>query len=692
VAALWALRELVPHFGLLDRTRLDLCSARSLYQSDLRPLRGFLERWAGPALVIHGQDDALVPLAAAEEHHRILPQSELSVLPGGHRLLPRGDERLARVLADFLRRADAGAALGRAEASPERLAASRRPFDPADSPPLSGLGLALFMLLAALSTLVSEDLTCVAVGALVGRGRVALWAAILACYLGILVGDVLLFLAGRWLGRPALRRAPLRWFLSAERVAHSSAWFRAKGPIVILASRFLPGARLPTYFAAGVLHTSFLEFTAWFALAVALWTPLVVWASARLSGELAQRVELLRERVGLALLVTVLLGLAGVKLCLALATYRGRRLLWSRWLRLVRWEFWPPWALYAPLIPYFAWLGWRHGNLLAFTAANPALPLGGFVGESKADILRALEGGAHGLAWTRLDARLPDEERWRQARRFVAERGLSYPVVLKPEVGQRGSGVVVARDEPALQAAVLAAREDVLVQQYAAGPEFGLSYARHPDEERGRVFSVTEKRLVSVVGDGQRTLERLILEDPRAVCMARFFLAEHAERLERVPAAGERVPLGELGTHCRGAVFLDGERVRTPALEAEVERVARAFPGFHLGRFDVRAESVEELAAGRFAILELNGVTSEPGHVYHPGAPLSAGWRALAGQWRMAYEIGAANLRAGARAGSARELCAAVLEFRRRARSARSRPAAEERAEQAPGPARPGSA
>ena len=57
---------------------------------------------------------------------------------------------------------------------------------------------------------------------------------------------------GRW---------PLRLFLSESKVDKSSAWFEAKGPVVIFASRFMPGLRLPTYFAAGVLRTSFLRFT-----------------------------------------------------------------------------------------------------------------------------------------------------------------------------------------------------------------------------------------------------------------------------------------------------------------------------------------------------------------------------------------------------------------------------------------------
>jgi len=671
LALLAVLLEGTPHFGRLDRSAFGWGYGRNFWDTDQSRVRGLLAAWDGPTWIVHGASDPLVPVAAAREHHRIVPHSELAVLPGGHFLVLQGEPALERGLDDFLARVDAGEGVTRAAADPARVAAAGEPFDASWAPSLSGIGLVVFVLAAAAATLVSEDLTCVAVGALAGQGRVPLAWGVLACAVGIFVGDVLLFLAGRFLGRPAVGRPPLAWFLSAERVERSSAWFRAKGPVVILASRFLPGMRLPTYFAAGVLRTSFAAFALWFALAVGLWTPLVVWGSSRISGELGDRVGVLQGRLGLALLTSVVLAFLVVKLGVPALTWRGRRLLVSRWRRLTRWEFWPAWVVYAPLVPYIAWHGLRTGRLLGFTAVNPAYPLGGFVGESKADILRGLDRAAEGhlLATALVRAELPAAERWRAARRMLDAHGL--PLVVKPDVGQRGSGVVIARDEDALRAAVLGAESDVLVQEYAAGPEFGLLYVRRPDEGHGRVVSTTEKRLVEVAGDGRRTLERLILEDERAVCQARFFLDRHAASLERVPAAGERVPLGELGTHCMGAVFRDGRHALTPRLEAEIDRVARAIEGFHLGRFDVRAASVEELGEGRFAILEVNGVTSEPGHVYHPGSSLLRGWRTLARQWRTACEIGAENARRGARTARPGELVRAALAFRARTRRLR---------------------
>ena len=132
--------------------------------------------------------------------------------------------------------------------------------------------------------------------------------------------------------------------------------------------------------------------------------------------------------------------------------------------------------------------------------------------------------------------------------------------MLKPDAGQRGSGVAIATDAGTRSEAYLAAaRYDVIAQAYVPGVEFGVFYVRRPSEARGRIFAITEKTLPVVAGDGRRTLEELILDDPRAVAMAEIYLDEHADAPRaRSSRDGERVQLVELGTHCRGAYFADG--------------------------------------------------------------------------------------------------------------------------------------
>ncbi len=514
----------------------------------------------------------------------------------------------------------------------------------------------------ALSTLVSEDLACIAAGVLVARGTLGFLPATLACFLGILGGDLLLYLAGRYGGRAAIARPPLSWWISAEQVERGEAWFRERGGRILFAARFLPGSRLPTYVAAGLLGCPIGLFTLWLAGAGALWTPGLVWLAARLGKAALGYLQSYGQAALPLAVVAFLLYVALSRWIPPLFTHRGRRLALGRWRRITRWEFWPAWLVNIPVVLHAGWLALRHRNPTLFTAANPAMPAGGFVFESKVEILAALEaGGAPVARFATLKGEETVEERVRVVLGFLEQHRLDFPVVIKPDVGQRGEGVAVVRSRETLEAQLERSGSDGMVQEFVAGREFGVFYVRHPDEEAGRIFSITDKRLLTLTGDGERTLEELILADDRAVCMAAFHFERHKDRLDEVPAAGGSIELVEIGNHCRGAIFLDGRHLATPELARAIDEASRGYEGFFFGRYDVRVPSEEHLKAGReIRILELNGVTSEATHIYQPGASLLDAYRTLFAQWRLAFEIGAANVRRGARATPLREVLSLV--------------------------------
>lgn len=671
LGGLWLLREAVPHFGWLDDAMLSVPYARNFYDTDQRPLRAILRRYPGPMLILHGERDPLVSAALAREHARIVPQAELRMDDGSHFTAFMHPERIAAPVSAFLDRVERGRAVTRATATPERIAAAEAPFDPRSLPKITGFALTIVLLLIAVATLLSEDLTCIATGLMIARGTIGFWPGTLACFVGIFVGDILVFLAGRSLGRAVLRRPPLRWFLTPEAVAWSSRWIQRRGAALVFATRLLPGTRLPTYFAAGMLRTSLARFAAYFFVACAVWTPALVGVSA-IFGEATQRaLAVFRERAALYLLVTGLALFLLLKLLIPLATWRGRRLLLSRWRRLSRWEFWPRWAFYPPIVLYIAWLALRHRSLLLFTAVNPGIPGGGFVGESKSRILDGLAGSPDRVAaYQLIPARLSAVERIARARAFQAALPVAWPLVLKPDIGERGSGVAIVRGDAEVHAYLTLAQGDVIVQAYAPGQEFGVFYVRVPGQPSGGIFSVTEKRFPTVMGDGARSLEELILADDRAVCMAPFYLRRHAARLADIPPAGEPIPLVELGTHCRGAAFFDGGWVTTPALEAAIDRLSRGFRGFWFGRYDIRTPSVEDFRAGRnFKVVELNGATAEATSIYDPGNRLGSAYRTLREQWRLLFTIAAANVAAGARPATAKELWHLVRHHRAALRS-----------------------
>lgn len=645
--AISAATELLPHFGRMDGAFLGRAYARNFYDTDQRPLRSILASYPGAMLVVHGNRDPLVPLAAALEHHRLVPQSELVVVDGDHFITFQRPEVAAEPILDFLGRAEAGQATLRASATPERRRAAETPFDPSAVPPAEGLALVATLLLLVAATFVTEDLTCIGAGLLIARGSLPWTAGVAACFVGILLGDLMLYGGGRVVGRPISRIAPVRWFVRPEALDRACRWFEERSAALILTGRFVPGARLPTYTAAGVVRLPFPRFALWATVAAALWTPVLVSGVALFGAAAAEWISVFGDRALPWLATTALAALLFLRVVVPLVTRQGRQRLAARWDRLRRWEFWPPWLFYVPVAAWVAWLALRHRSLTLWAAANPGIPPdGGLVGESKSTILAKVGRAAR----TRLvspsanDARLdgPEVDEW------VEALG-GWPVVVKPDVGERGEGVSIVRDRSALTERLRRARAPVILQEYVPGDELGVFYYRIPGQDNGRIFGITEKRQPTVVGDGRSSIAGLILADARLRCQFKVFARQLGTALDHVPTAGERVLLEERGNHCRGSQFRDGGHLETPALAAAVDEISRGVHGFYFGRYDVRGATLDDIRAGRFKVIELNGVSSEATHVYDPRNSVDTAYGTLFEQWSLAFRIGAANRKLGAR-------------------------------------------
>ncbi len=650
----------LPHFGKLHSFPVNVAHARNFFDDRQAELRPLLEQVPVPFQILHGTEDLQVPVAAAREHARIVPQAVLHEFPKrGHFIPWQEPERVAAFIHDFVAATEDGSALDRAHATGARLTAAQAPFDPTTIPEVEGMALIMLMLLLALATLISEDLTCLLAGWLVSLGRLSFLHGSLACFLGILVGDLMLYVLGRIAGRPALRRRPLSWFVKPESLDKASHWMQTRGARVIFLSRFTPGLRLPTYLLAGALHTRFLSFAGYFALACAIWTPILVGLSAYFGQQLMPE----DGNIGASLwkVVPVFIGLWIVirKLLLPACTWRGRRGLAGSYKRLTTFEFWHPIVIYGPIVPYLLWQAVRHRNLAPFAATNPGILGSGFAGESKGDILDAFGSDERIPKYLRLRPSLDNETALDEVLAWQTELESPWPLAFKPDVGERGKGVHIVRSVEDVRIALASPGAPWIVQEFVPGPEFGVLFKRDPSTGKGTILSITTKQLPSVTGDGTHSLGDLVQLDSRAVALADAYEKDLGDRWAEIPALGEQVRLVEVGTHSRGAIFLDGQHLNSPALSAAIDDLSLKFRpaslsahglhGLYLGRYDLKAPSAQALSEGRnLAVIELNGITSEPTHIYDPRHGPLYGWRALANQWKYAYEIGAYNLRHGA--------------------------------------------
>lgn len=315
-------------------------------------------------------------------------------------------------------------------------------------------------------------------------------------------------------------------------------------------------------------------------------------------------------------------------------------------------EFLPAWRFYLPLVPHIGGLALKHG-FTTLTAANPAIPGGGLVGESKTQILDLVSGPARALIApylkvTRTSEAAPPAD----LNDRMNAAGVTFPAVAKPDMSCRGAGVrkVETLEDIARYWALFPVGAELMLQsRITLEPEAGIFYIRDPHTDEAMIFSLTLKYTPCVTGDGVSSLRQLIMTDARARQTANVYLGKPNLALDRVPEQGEQVPLSFAGNHCRGSAFRDGAEFITPALTQTVDEICRALPDFHFGRLDVRFETLAALQKGDgFKIIEINGVGSEATHIWDNRFTLGAARGVLKEQFTRAYEIGSGLKQTGA--------------------------------------------
>ncbi len=91
---------------------------------------------------------------------------------------------------------------------------------------------------------------------------------------GILIGDSVIYLAGRGIGRRVAEVWPFRTLVTPEKLERVERLLRKRGKVVVMVARFLPGLRAPTYFTVGHSRVPYWEFMLFDGLAALLSAPL----------------------------------------------------------------------------------------------------------------------------------------------------------------------------------------------------------------------------------------------------------------------------------------------------------------------------------------------------------------------------------------------------------------------------------
>ena len=335
-------------------------------------------------------------------------------------------------------------------------------------------------------------------------------------------------------------------------------------------------------------------------------------------------------------------------------------------------EFWPTWLMYLPVILQSLWLAARHRSLTLPLIANPELPLSGMVGVEKSTLMAQAKGECQEviLPWfLHIRSRAELATQVEEIEGKIADNKLIFPLVCKPDIGCRGSGVKLAdcADQLAAILDCYPAGSGMLVQTLASWePEAGVFYLRHPDEAHGKIISMALKYTPYVVGNGLNTLKELIASDPRAAALKHLYYQRHESVLDNVIPAGEPYRLIFAASHSRGAIFRDARHHITEALSARIDQLMQGLPEFHYGRLDIKFRDINTLMRGNdIEIVEINSASSESLHIWDRNTALGEALRSLLFQYRTLFTLGAKNRQRGYRTPSLTELLRAWNKERR---------------------------
>ncbi len=169
---------------------------------------------------------------------------------------------------------------------------------------LAGVSPVLQAVLVILATFVLEDAATVLAAMHAQSGAVSIPLALGALYAGIVLGDLGLYGLGRL---SATVPAVARW-VPPQRMRQGREWLDGRVFQVVFISRFIPGARLPTYTACGFLRAGAGRFALAAVVATLIWTSLLFGVSLKVGAVLMQYLGAWRwaGAVGFALVVILL--------------------------------------------------------------------------------------------------------------------------------------------------------------------------------------------------------------------------------------------------------------------------------------------------------------------------------------------------------------------------------------------------
>lgn len=246
-------------------------------------------------------------------------------------------------------------------------------------------------------------------------------------------------------------------------------------------------------------------------------------------------------------------------------------------------------------ISNFLYWSVKSKSLGFLIGVNPGIHLGGTVGYSKYALLRQLSPIYIPNTILLWKAVTPDE-----VSEIMEKNNLIFPIILKPDTGLQNSGVRIIYNDNDLKNYLIKNQSILLLQEYIdKKSEYAVLYYKFPGNKFGNIFS-------------------------------------YSQRL--------RNEKGLAGNTC-----INLNSYINPELEYIFDSLSKNIKGFYFGRFDILADSLEDMKYGNFKIVEVNGAASIPLHLYDTHFSIRQRRREFKNYWKILYRISKDNALLGSK-------------------------------------------
>ncbi|MEM9549022.1 MAG: hypothetical protein AAGA77_23750 [Bacteroidota bacterium] len=297
--------------------------------------------------------------------------------------------------------------------------------------------------------------------------------------------------------------------------------------------------------------------------------------------------------------------------------------------------YWNSQHFYWQSLYHYFMNGARFRSLTFFSACNPAIDMGGMLDDRKTDIYDLLP--QHIVPATTIITSKS------ASKAFIEKNNLQFPLIVKPNVGLKGFKVWKIGNEEELDVFFrennVNEREWLLQEYIDYDREFSVLFYRYPQEQTSGVSSFIEKSYPHVIGDGKRTLRTLIDKYNNPFLLKESVYKRFSDELDFIPNEGEKIILDYIGNYSRGAKFHSKMEYVSEEMSAMLSTLFQKVNGLNFFRIDFKSDSVETFLEGKFKVLEINGMKSEPLHIYDQNSTFMKNFHIIREHWNIIEKI-----------------------------------------------------